>query len=199
MAEDRPHIGLLESSLELTAFTDEFHEGIRFNGLVVEREQRDDPLVYAAIEPHDLPTIIVIWLASTYFTEFVKKISGSHFSILETRTDEISQEAVSQRKGYRYCSIRRDIVRSGEIQRPSEYSILFSIWTKAGDCRIKFAFKAQDSEKAYAATAEAILDFLSNYHTGGNSALDRYIIDAINANSQITIAYDCDSDSLYLV
>ena len=125
MAEDRPHIGLLESSLELTAFTDEFHEGIRFNGLVVEREQRDDPLVYAAIEPHDLPTIIVIWLASTYFTEFVKKISGSHFSILERELTRLAKKLFHREKD-------TAIVRSGEI--------LFDPARYRGQASIRYSF-----------------------------------------------------------
>ena len=192
MADHRPHIGLLENTSDLTVFTDGFLDEIRSKALVVERVKREDPLVYAAIEINDLPTLIGLYIFSTYFTGFLKKAGEAHYSKLERGLRRLSKELFRRERD-------TAIVGSGKIERPDEYSILFSVWTKAGDCKVKFAFRTQCSEKEYISTAGAILDFLSTYHAGNDPAQYRSIIDAINTNSQVMIAYNYESDSLYIV
>lgn len=183
---------MLENTSNLNVSTDGFLDDIRSKELVVERVQRDEPLVYAAIETTDLPTLICLWIFSTYFSGFLKKAGETHYSKLEGGLKRLSQELFHKEKD-------TAIVGPGKIERPAEYSILFSVWTKAGNCSVKFAFKTLCSEKEYVATVGAILEFLSTYHTGGDTEQYLSIMEAINNCSHVVIAYDYESDSLYLL
>ena len=185
MAEQPPDIRLLEQSSKLTALMDEFHDDIRSEELVVERVQRDEPPVYMAIE---LPTLIVIWISAP----FLKRVGEELCVILEPALRRLSEKLFHREKD-------TAIVGSTGIQRPEEYSILFSILTEAGNCRVKFAFTTRRSKSNYVSTPRVILEFLSTFHAGRYPRRYRAIIDAINTRSRVTIAYDGDKDSLFVV
>ena len=188
-----PDIGLLENAPELTEVLDNFYGEIYSDTLVIKREQRGDPLVYAAIELSDLPTAIVIAVFSTYFSTLAKNAAETHYPKLEGALIRLTEKLFHKEKDV-------VVVQSKKIERDrSEYSTLFSILTNADKCRVKFVFRTECSKSEYVATARAILDFLSAYHGGENSSDYPDIVDAIQSRSRVVIAYDGDSEALYVV
>ena len=191
MTDDRPHIVLFDTTSDSSIFVDEFHNDIRSDGLTVGRERREEAPVYSALEINDLPTLIMVGFVA-YFTAFLVQTAKDHSIILTGALKQLARKLFQKEKD-------TAIVQSNKITRPALYSILFSIWARADKCTIKFVFKTKCSETEYVSTVQAILKFLKTYYSGEN--LDEYasIVEAINTHTQIVIAYDHDSNSLYLV
>lgn len=185
MVEQSPDIRSVEQGSKLTALMDEFHDDIHSDELVVERLIRDEPPVFMAL---DLPTIIVIWISAP----FLRRVGEELCVILEPALRRLSEKLFHREKD-------TAIVGSKGVQQPEEYSILLSILTEVGNCRVKFAFNTKHSKSNYVSTPRVILEFISAYSSGRYPRKYRAIIDAINTRSRVTIAYDGDKDSLFVV
>ena len=192
MTDVRPHIRLFDTTSDLASLTDDFHSDIRSEGLIIHRVHQEEPPVYNAIELNDLPTLIMISISSIYFSAFLKRAGEDHFIITKRALARLAKKLFRRERD-------TAVVGSGKITPPALYSILFSIWTKAGKCRVKFVLKTRCSEIEYVSTVKAILKFLEIYYSGGFAEEYELIVDAISTQTQVVIAYDYDSDSLYLV
>ena len=190
MTDSKPHIGIVETS-DLAFIVDEFCAEIESDTLIVKREQRDELIVNTSLETEFAETLIAIFLC-IYFREFLKAAAKDHYNVIKGALARLSKKLFHKEKD-------TAIVRSDKITRPELHSILFSILAEVDGCRVKFIFKTQSSEKEYVATAEAALNFLKTYYSGEDLEKYQPIVKATNSHTQIVVAYDYNSDSLYLV
>ena len=193
MADKVRHIGIMDSVSELSSIVDGFHTDIKTNGLVVERIHRDGPPIYSTIELSDLPTLIAVWIFGTYFTEFVKQAGKDHSKSLTDAISRLSKELFHQEKNIRIVSAHKP------PRSPKSYSILFSICADVDQCKITFLFKTQCSVDEYESTARAALRFLKTYYTEKDKSEYQAIVDAIGPQTKLRVAYNYNSDSLYIV
>lgn len=189
MVDNQNHIGLLGTG-KLSSSVREFQKEIRFDGLAINRIHRDEWPVYAGLEVY-LPTLVLLVIGSAYFRSFLQQAGKDHSIILTRALERFLTKLFHREKD-------AAIVSKDKTTKP-DYSILFSVWAEVNRCRIKFIFKTRCSEEEYAATGVAALEFLNEYHTGGDLAKYRAIIDATDNHTQIVVAYDYDSDSFYLL
>ena len=146
-----------------------------------------------AFGPDWLPTLVAIWISKTYFSAFLKESGKDHSKIL-------TQALINLSKKMFYSEQDAAIVNtSGKITHPKLYSILYSIWTVADKCSVKFVFNTKHSEREYISNMKAVLRFLEAFYSDNILTEDEPIVDAIRENNQIVVAYDPHSDSLYLV
>ena len=189
MVDNQNHISLLGTG-ELSSSVREFQNEIRYDGLTINRKHRDEWPVYAGLEVY-LPTLVLLVISSAYFRSFLQQAGKDHSIILTRALERFSKKLFHREKD-------AAIVSRDKTTKP-DYSILFSVWSEVNKCSIKFIFETRCSEEEYAATGVAALRFLNEYHTGVNLAKYRAIIDATDDHTQIVVAYDYDSDSLYLL
>ena len=189
MVDNQTHISLLGTG-ELSLSVKEFQDEIGYNGLTVKRRHRDEWPVYAGLEAY-LPTLVLLVIGSAYFRSFLQQAGKDHAVILTRALERLSKKLFHREKD-------AAIVGRDKTNKP-DYSFLFSVWASVNKCTVKFIFKTRCSEEEYAATGIAAIEFLNEYHTGGNLAKYRAIIDATEDHTQIVVAYDYDSDSLYLL
>ena len=189
MADNQNHIYLVGTG-ELSSSVKEFQDEIRDDGLAIRRTHRDEWPVYAGLEVY-LPTLVLLVIGSAYFRSFLQQSGKDHSIILTRALGRLSRKLFRREK---------DAVRvSRDRTTKPDYSMLFSVWTDVNKCKVKFIFKTGCSEEEYASTGAAALSFLNDYYTGRNLKKYRAIINATHDQTQIVVAYDYDSDSLYLL
>ena len=193
MVDDQLHIGIFDSNSDLAIFADEFKAAVETDNLRIQRIHREEPPVMMALEPDWLPTLVAIWISKTYFSAFLKQSGKDHSKILTQALINLSRKMFHREKDTAIVNT------GGKMTRPKLYSILYSIWNEADKCRIKFVFNTKHSEQEYISNMKAVLRFLEAFYSDNLSTGNEPIVDAINKNTQIVVAYDSDSDSLYLV
>ena len=192
MVDDQLHIGIIDSNFHLAGVVDEFQAAVETQNLCIQRTHSDEPQVMMTLGDW-LPTIVAIWISKKYFSAFLKQSGQDHSKILTQALVDLSRKMFHREKD-------AVIVRAGGKTAQAElYSILYSILTVAHRCTIKFVFNTKHSEQAYVANSKAVLKFLEAFHSDNLSTKYTPIVDAIYKNEQIVVAYNSDSDSLYLV
>jgi len=155
-----PHIAILHVNTVPSAGFEEFRRATSAPGLDVQIVELDPPGPMAGVE-WLMPTLVIGFVASSYFGGFFQEAGKDHYLLVK----EQFKKLYAQVAGPDAPEIKL-IGSAGKVKPVQPYSLYFSLVGQGpNDVSVKLLLKKPLSQLEYDQSVEASLDFLRNLNT----------------------------------
>jgi len=155
-----PHIAVVHVNTIPSDEFEEFRQVISAPGLDVQLVERDPPGPMAGVE-WLMPTLVIGFIASSYFGGFFQEAGKDHYLLVKEQFKKLYAKVA----GPDTPEITL-IGSAGKIRPVQPYSLYFSLVGQGpNDVSVKLLLKKQLSQVEYDQSVEAFLDFLQRLNT----------------------------------
>jgi len=160
----KPDIGIIYNEHLPSDLFDEFKRSLAQEGLNLDVQSRPDTGPFACAEWF-IPTVIMAFIAKSYFDGFLKEAGKDHYGILKKKLSETTQKAMEIPR------IEPTIFATeGKVSGNNPYSLAFSIYAEANDkSTFKLLLPKPSEANNYSEIVQVFLEFLNDYHSGVKS------------------------------
>lgn len=160
----KPDIGLIYNEHLPNDLFEDFKKSLEHDGLSLEVQAIPDPGPFACAEWF-IPSLIMVFIAKSYFDGFLKEAGKDHYGILKKKLSETTQKAMQIPRIEPIL-----FATEGKTSKNNPYSLAFSIFAEANDGnRFKLLLPKPSDYNNYTEIVSTFLDFLNDYHSGVKS------------------------------
>lgn len=186
------HIGILhEDHLPDTVF-EEFEDSITASGLVFKRQVRPSSEPFAGVE-WLMPTVVVAYIAKSYFDSFLKEMGKDHYVLLKKGFNKLYERFAGPN-----APDVRIVATEGKVSKEQPYSLFFSVMAEAPDSvRLKLLIPINIKRAEYEAAISQFLDLVQSTYNGSiDSDVASIFQDAPTASGTVLVTYKADTGTL---
>lgn len=158
---ERPHLAISYRKGLPRELLDSFKTEVETDGLAIRVEATPYSGPYACPEWF-VPTIVVAFVAKSYFDGFLKEMGKDHYQLLKRKLSSMANDVMSKPK------IEPVIVGTpGKVSSKNPYSLAFSVCAEANDGNtFKLLLPKPSDAHDYTEIIYIFLEFLNEFHQG---------------------------------